>query len=80
MFNLWLTCSKSRTHDLLDEIKENGLKGELVDFVLVEFTPSLGLANLETEPLLEVTWTKCKTYASSAFDVSFTIMLGDDIA
>ena len=27
----------SRTHNLLDELKENGLKGELVDFLWVEF-------------------------------------------
>ena len=29
----WLTFFKSRTHDLLDGIKEYGLKGVLVDFV-----------------------------------------------
>jgi hypothetical protein len=37
MSNPWLTYFKYRTHDLLDGIKENGLKGELVDFVWVVF-------------------------------------------
>jgi hypothetical protein len=41
-----LCLSNSRTHRLLDELKNNGLKGELVDFVWVEFTfdrPMVGL-------------------------------------
>ena len=80
MFNLWLTSFKFRTHDLLDEIKENGLKGKLVDFVWVEFAPSLGLANLVTDPLLKVTWMKCKTCSSLKYNVTFTIMLGDNIS
>ena len=37
-FGLRLTLSNSRTHRLLDELKENGLKGDLVDFLWVEFT------------------------------------------
>ena len=37
LFGLRLTLSNSRTHDLLDELKGNGLKGELVDFLWVEF-------------------------------------------
>lgn len=32
-----LRLSNSRTHTLLDEIKNNGLNGELVDFVWVDF-------------------------------------------
>ena len=35
---LRLTISNSRTHRLLDELKANGLKGEPVDFLWVEFT------------------------------------------
>jgi len=49
MFNPWLTCFKSRTHDLLDGIKEKGLKGEHVDFVWVEFTSSLDSVDLVTD-------------------------------
>jgi len=38
-FGLRLTrLSNFRTHKLLDALKENGLKGEPVDFVWVEFT------------------------------------------
>jgi len=37
-FGLRLTrLSNVRTHKLLDALKENGLKGEPVDFVWVEF-------------------------------------------
>ncbi|KAI9455099.1 hypothetical protein BJY52DRAFT_1417616 [Lactarius psammicola] len=58
-----------RTHDLLDKIKEKGLKGELVDFVCVESTPSLDLVDLVTDRSMEVTWMKCKTYSSSTLDM-----------
>src|SRR6266702_318806 len=74
-----LTCFKSRTHNLLDGIKEKGLKGELVDFMWVEFTPSLDLVDLATDPSMEVTWMKCKTYSSSTFDVRSAMILCNDI-
>jgi hypothetical protein len=37
-----LTSPNVRTHTLLNGLKENGLKGELVDFVWVDFTVTLG--------------------------------------
>ena len=51
-----------------------------MDFVWVEFTLSLDLVDLVTDPSLEVTWMKCKTYSSLTLDVRPAIILCNDIA
>ena len=78
--DLWLTYFKSRTHDLLDGMKGNGLKGELVDFVWVEFTFSLDSVDLVTDLSPKVTLMKCKTYSSSTLDVRSAILPCNDVA
>jgi hypothetical protein len=44
-FDPYLHLRNSRTHVLLSELKENGLKGELVDFVWVEIPLLYGLGD-----------------------------------
>ena len=41
--SLNLHLSNTRTHTLLSELKDNGLKGDLIDFVWVYFTYTLGI-------------------------------------
>jgi hypothetical protein len=58
-----------RTHTLLNGLKENGLKGELVDFMWVDF--AMTLVDLVTNWMLLATWMKFKIYSSSTLGVCF---------